>query len=127
MQTDLEQSIIYVCMHNEAQYLDSVPSRRKRRHTSGVQTRGRPDKIIKKQTLENQGWPDKVRLCDNGRKRQRKSAVEGIKPVCGQVCLVFRKKLKQWLAALVLPNNFNEAGVATTIASLDLTKEVAEC
>uniref|UniRef100_A0A0D2YDT0 Uncharacterized protein n=2 Tax=Fusarium oxysporum TaxID=5507 RepID=A0A0D2YDT0_FUSOF len=126
-QTDLEQSVIYVCVHDEAQCLDSVPSRRKRRHTSGVQTRGRPDKMMKKQTLENQGWPDKVRPCDNGRKRQRKSAVEGVKPVCGQVCLVFRKKLKQWLAALVLPDNFNEAGVATTIASLDLTKEVAEC
>ncbi|RKK88528.1 hypothetical protein BFJ68_g16932 [Fusarium oxysporum] len=126
-QTDLEQSVIYVCVHDEAQCLDSVPSRRKRRHTSGVQTRGRPDKMMKKQTLENQGWPDKVRPCDNGRKRQRKSAVEGVKPVCGQVCLVFRKKLKQWLAALVLPNNFNEAGDATTIASLDLTKEVAEC
>ncbi|KAH7187571.1 hypothetical protein DER44DRAFT_845039 [Fusarium oxysporum] len=126
-QTDLEQSVIYVCVHDEAQCLDSVPSRRKRRHTSGVQTRGRPGKMMKKQTLENQGWPNKVKPCVNGRNRQRKSAVEGVKPVCGQVCLVFRKKLKQWLAALVLPNNFNEAGVAATIASLDLTKEMAEC
>jgi hypothetical protein len=53
--------------------------------------------------------------------------MDGVEPVCGQVCLVFRKKLKQWLAALVLPNNFNDAGVAATIASLDLTKEGAEC
>ncbi|KAL7755623.1 hypothetical protein ACKLNR_014150 [Fusarium oxysporum f. sp. zingiberi] len=126
-QTDLEQSVIYVCVHGETQCLDSVPNRRKRRHTSGVQTRGRPDKMIKKHTLENQSRPDKVRPCDNGRKRQRKSAMEGVEPVCGQICLVFRKKLKQWLAALVLPNNFNEAGVAATIASLDLMKEAAGC
>ncbi|KAL9563941.1 hypothetical protein ACKAV7_011976 [Fusarium commune] len=127
MQTDLEQSVIYVCVHDEAHSLDSIPSKRKRRHSSGVQTRGRPDKTIEKQTLENQSRLDKVRHCDNGRKRQRKSAMEGVEPACGQVCLVFRKKLKQWLAALVLPNNFNEAGVAATIASFDLTKEVAEC
>ncbi|KAG6979401.1 hypothetical protein FocnCong_v010557 [Fusarium oxysporum f. sp. conglutinans] len=126
-QTDLEQSVIYVCVHDEAPCLDSIPSRRKRRHSNGVQTRGRPDTTMEQQTLENQSRPDKIRPCDNGRKRQRTSAIERVEPVYGQVCLVFQKKLKQWLAALVLPNNFSDAGVAATIASLDLTKEAAEC
>ncbi|KAG7413047.1 hypothetical protein Forpe1208_v009617 [Fusarium oxysporum f. sp. rapae] len=60
-QMDWEQSVIYVCVHDEARCPYSIPRRPESGHTSGVQTRGRPDKMTTHHNPEKQSRLDRFK------------------------------------------------------------------
>ncbi|RYC79006.1 hypothetical protein BFJ63_vAg18116 [Fusarium oxysporum f. sp. narcissi] len=80
-QMDREQSVIYVCVHDEARCPYSTPRRPERRHTSGVQTRGRPSTLAPLpspvQTLCSAGvaWSEQAER----RATRRETTIEAVK------------------------------------------------